>query len=288
MSLTIFGGTGFVGKHYVDAYYHHAIGNIVSINAREDHEVYSEDVLYLISTVTNYGVFDDVHVDVDTNLTLLIDVLENWKKYQEHTGKRGVFNFISSWSVYGNHKELPVSETAFCDPRGFYIITKRCAEQLLIDYCIAFGLNYRILRLSNVQGPGDKPSPKKNALQYTINQLADGKDVELFGDGLFYRDFMHVEDTVRAIETVMCRGKINEIYNIGNGKTWTYAEIMDYVQDRLKSSGRVIYKAPNAFQKSIPVASFYMDIIKLKSLGFIPQYTGAALYDALIPKEKVK
>jgi nucleoside-diphosphate-sugar epimerase len=288
MSLTIFGGTGFVGKHYVDAYYHHAIGNIVSINAREDHEVYSEDVLYLISTVTNYGVFDDVHVDVDTNLTLLIDVLENWKKYQEHTGKRGVFNFISSWSVYGNQKELPVSETAFCDPRGFYIITKRCAEQLLIDYCIAFGLNYRILRLSNVQGPGDKPSPKKNALQYAINLLVEGKDVELFGDGRFYRDFMHVEDTVRAIELAMCKGNVNEIYNIGNGKTWTYAEIMDYVQDRLKTSGKVVYKAPNEFQKRIPVASFYMDITKLKNLGFVPQYTGNALYDSLIPREKVK
>ena len=150
MSLTIFGGTGFVGKHYVHEYYYHAVGNIVSINARNDHEVYSEDVLYLISTVTNYNVFEDVHVDINTNLTVFMDVLENWKKYQERTHKKGVFNFISSWSVYGNHKELPVSETAACDPRGFYIITKRCAEQLLIDYCLTFGLDYRILRLSNV------------------------------------------------------------------------------------------------------------------------------------------
>jgi nucleoside-diphosphate-sugar epimerase len=288
VSLTIFGGTGFVGKHYVDAYYHPAIGNIASINARDDHKVYSEDILYLISTVTNYNVFSDVHIDIDTNLTLLMNVMENWKNYQERTNKKGVFNFVSSWSVYGNQKELPVPETAFCDPRGFYIITKRCAEQLLIDYCLTFGLNYRILRFSNVQGMGDKPSPKKNALQYAINRLADGKDVELFGDGLFYRDFMHVEDTVRAAETVICKGNINEIYNIGNGKTWMYAEIMEYAQSRLKSPGKVIYKEPTEFQKKIPVASFYMDITKLKNLGFAPQYTGATLYDSLIPKEKVK
>ena len=84
-----------------------------------------------------------------------------------------------------------MAETAVCDPKGFYIITKRCAEQLLISYCETFNLKYRILRFANIVGPGDtKASPKKNVLQHSINLLAQGKDVELFGDGKFYRDFM--------------------------------------------------------------------------------------------------
>ena len=152
----------------------------------------------------------------ETNLGLLIKVLENWKYYQTKTGQKGVFNLASSWSVYGNSPS-PVAEDAPCDPHGWYIITKRCAEQLLIEYCTTFNLNYRILRFANVVGPGDaKVSPKKNVLQHNINLLAQGKDVELFGDGNFYRDFIHVDDLARAIETVMCKGAVNEIYNMGN------------------------------------------------------------------------
>jgi nucleoside-diphosphate-sugar epimerase len=282
--LTIFGGKGFVGTAYTKEYYHHAVGNIISINERDNHNVYSEDVLYMISTVHNYHVFDNPHLDIDTNLTLLITVLENWKKYQETTGKKGVFNFISSWSVYGN-QGLDVPEIAPCDPKGFYIITKRCAEQLLISYCETFGLNYRILRLGNVVGPGDiKVSPKKNVLQHNINLLAQNKDVELYGNGCFYRDFIHVEDVARAIELVMCKGNTNEIYNIGNGlPTLFYVGILSYIKERLKSSGQIVFKEPTEFQKKVPVSSFYMNNSKLLSLGYEPKYKGTDLYDSLIP-----
>ena len=250
--------------------------------------MYSEDVLYMISTVHNYHVFDNPHLDIDTNLTLLITVLENWKKYQETTGKKGVFNFISSWSAYGN-QGLDVPETAPCDPKGFYIITKRCAEQLLISYCETFGLNYRILRLGNVVGPGDiKVSPKKNVLQHNINLLAQNKDVELYGNGCFYRDFIHVEDVARAIELVMCKGNTNEIYNIGNGlPTFFYVGILLYAKQRLNSSGQILHKEPTEFQKKVPVASFYMDNSKLVSLGYEPHYKGMDLFESLLPTDKI-
>lgn len=286
MALTILGGKGFVGKHYTDIFYHHAIGNIVSINDRNDYHVYSEDVLYLISTVHNYNVFTNLHLDIDTNLSVLMNVLENWRIYQIVHKKSGVFNFISSWSVYGNQPS-PVSEDAPCDPKGFYIITKRCAEQLLMAYCETFGLKYRILRFANVVGPGDKKvSPQKNVLQHSINQLAEGKDVKLFGDGLFFRDFIHVDDCVRAVETVMTKGNTNEIYNIGNGQTWYYGDILKYAMYKMRSTGSVVYSEPTEFQKKVPVASFYMNVDKLKGLGFRSEYLGAKLYDSLIPTEK--
>jgi nucleoside-diphosphate-sugar epimerase len=286
MSLTIFGGHGFVGKHYTDMYYDAAIGNIVSINARNDYEVHSKDVLYLISTLHNYSVFDNPHLDIDTNLTILINVLENWRKRKD--AYEGVFNFISSWSVYGNQPS-PVAEDSPCDPKGFYIITKRCAEQLLEAYCLAFGLHYRILRFANIVGPGDtKVSPKKNVLQYSINQLAAGKDVNLFGNGFFFRDFMHVDDCARAVETVITKGNINEIYNVGNGQTWYYRDILEHAQRSMKSPGNIVYSEPSEFQKKVPVSSFYMNVDKLKGLGFHPDYLGAKLYDSLIPTEKTK
>jgi dTDP-glucose 4,6-dehydratase len=287
MSLTILGGKGFVLGEYVNQFYHHAIGNITSVNGREDYSVYSEDILYGISTLHNFHVFTDPYLDIETNLTTLVKVLENWKQYQDKTGKKGCFNFLSSWSCYGAGHEPPVSETADCRPSGFYISTKFCAENLLRAYCIAHGFNCRILRMANIVGPDPKVSKQKNQLQYNIGLLAQNKDVELFGDGLFFRDFLHVRDASRAIETVLCKGVVNDVFNIGNGwPGYYYKDILEYAKEKLESSGSIVFREATEFQKKVPVASFYMDVSKLCALGFTSQYTGKALFDTLIPTQE--
>lgn len=284
-SLTIFGGKGFVGSEYTKLYYDPAVGNIVSINERDDLNVYSKDVLYLISTVHNYNVFDKPTLDIETNLITLVNVLENWRKRSD--SKNGVFNFVSSWFVYGNQKNPHgVNEDAICDPKGFYSITKRCAEQLLISYCATHDLNYRILRLSNVIGSGDKKvSAKKNALQYMVNHILEGKDVEIYGDGHFYRDFIHVEDCARAIDLVINKGHINTVYNIGNGKMWDFITILTYVKILSNSHSKFIHVEPKEFHKAVQIPSFYMDVSKLRSLGFESKYKFIKLYSTLLREE---
>ena len=92
--------------------------------------------VYFISTVDNYNVHTDMHIDINTNLNVLMDVLKSFRE----SSPDAVFNFISSWFVYGN-VPLPAKEDSHCNPRGFYSITKRAAEQMLISYCETFGLN---------------------------------------------------------------------------------------------------------------------------------------------------
>lgn len=278
--LTILGGKGFVGGHYVKDHYDAAVGNIVSVNSKYDYKTYSPDVLYLISTNHNFNIFDKPYLDIDTNLMVLVETLENWRKSKNC----GVFNFISSWLVYGNQDTISgVPETAPCNPKGFYAITKRCAEQLLISYCEAYKLSYRILRLSNVVGPGDnKVSAQKNVLQHMINKLSRNEDIEVYGDGMFFRDYTHVSDCSKAIELVITKGDHNSIYNIGNGRTWPFKRIINYAHEELKSTGKIVYVAPKDFQKQVVVTSFYMDTEKLVSLGYAPEYTEEKLYKALI------
>ncbi len=285
--LTILGGKGFVGGTYVSLFYDQAIGNIKSVNARSDYHVYSKDVLYFISTIHNFHVFTDPYIDIDTNLNTLIQVLENWRNRQD--SKDGVFNFISSWLVYGNQENPKgVREDAPCNPSGFYSITKRTAEQLLISYCTTYGLKWRILRLSNVVGKTDrKVSSQKNGLQFLLGKLAAGDPVEIYGDGNFYRDFTHVEDVAAAIELVLARGSTNEIYNIGNGRTWSFKEILMYAARKLGSSSKITCVEPKEFQRQVVVQTFYMDNTKLRALGYTPRYTGAALYDSIIPKNSL-
>src|SRR4051812_24538986 len=78
-ALTILGGRGFVGTEYVRHFYHHALGNIKSLNCRDDYSVRSKDVLYFISTVDNYNIFEDSTLDISTNLLTLMRVLDNWR-----------------------------------------------------------------------------------------------------------------------------------------------------------------------------------------------------------------
>ena len=144
--ISIFGGSGFIGSKFCELYK----DQIIKID-KNDYIPKTNNILYLISTVDNYNVHNNLHIDIDTNLKVLMNVLENIPKNSDT-----VFNFISSWFVYGQNNEIPFREDySKCNPTGFYSITKYCAEQLLISFCQTYNIKYRIFRLANVLGEGD-------------------------------------------------------------------------------------------------------------------------------------
>lgn len=278
-TINLFGGKGFVGSQYCKQ------TNLKTIcNFRNDYEVYDKNVLYLISTVHNYNVLQNSFVDIDTNLTTLMRILDNYRKFPGD----GCFNFISSWFVYGKDSgygdgAVGISENSSCDPKGFYSITKRCAEQLLMSYCETFNLNYRILRLCNVIGNGDKFSAQKNALQYMVNEIKNGKPVQLYDGGRFYRDYIDVRDCARAIDLVIQRGELNQIYNIGNGVPQEFGKLIQYAKIATKSNSEITVIEQKEFHKKVQSSrSFFMDTHKLKSLGYAPQYSIFDTLDSII------
>lgn len=258
MEVSLFGGTGFIGSRYKQLYH----DNTYVHDRESNHPIYG-NVLYMISTTHNYHVYEDPYLDINTNLVKLISVLENCKN------DNIVFNFISSWFVYGQQSEIPARETSICNPTGFYSITKKCAEDLLISYCKTFNIKYRILRLGNVYGVGDKGvSKKKNALQYLINEIKNNKDIELYYDGHFLRDYIYVDDVCKAINLCVKTAPINEIINVGSGIPQNFREIIDFVMKETGSSTKIRTKDAFDFHKIVQIKDFYLDISKLQSLGF--------------------
>ena len=260
----VFGGHGFVGSEFVRQ-------NPVAclVNEKIDYNVKAEhcdQILYLISTITNYNMKINPYIDIETNLITLMRVLEQCKD------KDIVFNFISSWFVYG-HTEMPATEESVCHPSGFYSITKKAAEDLLVCYCKTYGIKYRILRLANVVGAGDpKASPRKNALQYMINELKANRDINLYEGGQLYRDYIHVSDVANAIRIITERGDINTVYNVGNGKPLLLKDMLDLAQFKLKSRGNIIPMKQPEFHKTVQVLSMWMKTDKLKALEYQPSY----------------
>ena len=257
--LSVYGATGFIGGTFCDLY----PDEIVKI-PREERKPLSKDIIYFISTTTNSHVFEDLHKDVDTNLTVLMDVLEHCKD------KNITFNFVSSAFVYGTDI-IDAKEDDVCEPGGFYSITKRCAEQLLISYCKTFGVKYRILRIANVYGDDKTVSAKKNVLKFLIGLMKEDKDLVLYDDGMQLRDYMHVGDICRAMKLVMEKGEINSIYNIVTGNSLPFKNIMEKARDFLGSKSKFNYVDYPEFNKIAQAYNYSVNGDKLKALGFKPQ-----------------
>jgi nucleoside-diphosphate-sugar epimerase len=273
--ISVFGSKGFIGSKFCELH------SDVSLPIyRDDYIPKSNNILYLISTIDNYNIHKDLHIDINTNLNVLMNVLENI----DRNDKDLVFNFVSSWFVYGKNEVMPFDEEkSLCNPTGFYSITKRCAEQMIISFCETFDIKYRIFRLANVLGEGDyKISKKKNALQFLVKEVVENNDVELYNNGSAIRDYIYVDDVCNAIKCCIDNAPTNEIINIGNGKPYVLADIIHQTIEKTNSSSKILNIKPPHFHDVVQVEHSYLNTSKLQSYGFESQYNIDQIIDKLI------
>lgn len=261
MSKIALFGHGFIGRELTRQF-----PDFYDPMPRDAIDTVAPQILYGISTTHNYHVKDgDPFIDINTNLVHFMKVLD--ASISEET----VFNLISTWFVYGE-TDLPAREDSYCNPKGFYSITARAREQLLISYCDTFGLKYRILRLGNVIGVGDeKASLKKNALQWFIKEIALGNDIKIYKDASV-RDYIDVRDCARAIHLVLEKGELNTIYNIANGQG---LNVKDLIQTALRAGGfesNVTEMEVPEFHKVVQTRAMFLNVNKIKSLGYVQQH----------------
>lgn len=256
--ISVFGGTGFIGETFCNLY----SDKVIKIPRNQRHPLTS-NILYFISTTTNQNVFINLKKDIDTNLNVLMEVLSNCKE------KNITFNFISSCFVYGNDV-IDAKETDECNPTGFYSITKRCAEQLLVSFCKTFNISYRILRIGNVYGLDSTISLKKNILGYFIRTLKENKTIELYDGGYYLKDYMYVRDVCLAINLILEKGEVNQIYNISSGHPKCFRDIIEESKYFIKSTSDLIDVPIPEEQKYIQVRNMTLNNNKLLSLGFSP------------------
>ncbi len=258
--ISVFGGTGFIGSKFCSLY-----DSIVI--SRNDREPRSNNVLYFISTTSNSIILEDSSKDIQTNLILLSEVLDKCKN-----NKDIVFHYISSWYAIGKQDNLPVDEEVICNPKGIYSLTKHCAEQFIISFCELYGLKYKIFRLGNVFGEGDKDAGiKKNFLQYCINTLFNNNPIHLLWNGIFTRDYIYVDDVCHAIYHLINNGEYNQIYNIGNGSSVLMKDLIQYIcycLDVPFDDNLIKNKEHTHFEQWCGIKDIVLDIRKLINTGY--------------------
>jgi nucleoside-diphosphate-sugar epimerase len=133
------------------------------------------------------------------------------------------------------------------------------------------GINYRILRLTNIIGTGDTGvSAKKNAIQHMIGLLKKNEPVKLYDRGANIRDFMYVDDACRAIDVCIRNSPVGEVINISNNQPVSIFEVIDYAKKKLNSSSELISIETPDFHKVVQVSNVCLNNEKLLSYGYSP------------------
>jgi nucleoside-diphosphate-sugar epimerase len=133
----------------------------------------------------------------------------------------------SSSAVYGDH-DGPVAEDAASRPMSPYASSKLAMEDLARLYTSAMGLQTVCLRFFNVYGPRqDVHSPYAAVIPLFIEGLLDGRPPTIHGDGGQSRDFVFVEDVVQAMLQASQAAVAGQVFNIGQGQSWTVLELAE-------------------------------------------------------------
>jgi nucleoside-diphosphate-sugar epimerase len=115
-----------------------------------------------------------------------------------------------------------------------------------------------------------------------IRELQAGNTVQLYDGGEAYRDYIYVTDAIRAINLVLQKGKVNEIYNIGNGVPIRLVDAITYAAQKLSSSSNVESVETAEFHKVVQTTNMVLDVTKIKQLGYVQSYTIYDIIDELI------
>jgi dTDP-glucose 4,6-dehydratase len=132
------------------------------------------------------------------------------------------FVHISCDEVYGSIRIGSWPETDPLRPNSPHAASKAASDLMALSYHRTHGLGVRVTRCSNTYGPHQYP---EKVVPLFITRLLDGEAVPLYGDGHNVRDWIHVDDHVRAIEFVRTRGRPGEVYNIGAGNELSNREL---------------------------------------------------------------
>ena len=259
-TLLVTGGAGFIGSNFirymVRKYNGYKIinldkltyaGNLENLKDVEDIKNYRfikgdicdrdlvEDIFSnnKIDAVINFAA--ESHVDrsitdpgvfIQTDVYGVFVLLEAATKY-----KSKLFLQISTDEVYGSIEKGSFTEDDILAPNSPYSASKTGAEMIVRSFFKTYQTPILVTRTSNNFGPYQYP---EKIIPLFVTNLIDGKKVPLYGDGMNVRDWIYVSDNCIALDMVLHKGKIGEVYNIGAGNekpnVWITKKILEILE----------------------------------------------------------
>src|SRR3972149_2386452 len=297
MRLLVTGGCGFIGANFVKYIlrkypdykiinidlltYAGNLENLTDIESNPNYKFVRGDIAdskvidqvfqEKIDAVVNFAA--ESHVDrslydpgsfVRTNIVGVQVLLDAVLKY-----KISLFLQISTDEVYGSVTDQKgFVESSPLNPSSPYSASKASADLLALSYCKSFKAPVIITRGTNNFGPYQ--FPEKLIPLFITNALED-KQLPLYGDGMHIRDWLYVEDHCSALDFVLHKGKVGEIYNISAHNEKPNKEITFLILKNLGKPESLIKQVPD---RPAHDRHYALDSAKIeRELGWKPKYT---------------
>ena len=239
----------------------------VQSNEPDYHRVFqqvSPDICLNASGAANVPLsFDDPLMDYQLNVINVLKIVEAIRIESPGTA----FINISSAAVYGTPSHLPVSEGADIAPISPYGWHKRQSELICREYANLYGLKTCSMRVFSAYGPG-----LQKQLFWDIYQKSrKGKAIELLGTGDESRDYIFVDDLIRAGEAIAEKSKLKgEVINVASGIETTIREAATIFIEVLGWDGEISFTGSK--RKGDP-ENWCADISKIRGMGFASEFS---------------
>jgi dTDP-glucose 4,6-dehydratase len=302
INLLVTGGCGFIGSNFINYYFPlEKVNKLVNIDAMYycanenniNEDIRNSDRYFLVKgnlcdtklveeTINRYSITHVIHFAAQSHVQNSFEdsikftndnilgthvLLEVCRKY----GKLNKFIHVSTDEVYGESmnsiQEKQKTEHSILCPTNPYAATKAGAELIAQSYNHSYKMPIIITRGNNVYGPNQYP---EKLIPLFIKLLNENKKVTIQGKGTSVRAFLHAYDTARAFETILDKGEVGEIYNIGCDENMEYSvmEIAKILIKKIKNTED--YDKWIEFVEDRPFNDqrYYISNAKLKNLGW--------------------
>lgn len=229
-----------------------------TLDTNFDLQVVNQDIVFHLASTTIPGNSNrNISMEVEDNVIVTIKLLDACVR-QKVT--KVVF-LSSGGAVYGNKADKSMKEDMNTFPITSYGIQKIMIEKLLYLYHYQYGLDYRVIRLSNPYGPYQRPNGKQGVITTFIYKALTDGILEVYGDGSIVRDFIYISDAITGIINIVNGNCKYRIFNLGSGKGISINEVISSIKNIIQRDLQIIYTVGR--DTDVPVN--YLDISRYEN-----------------------